>query len=356
MGKKRRPRPPIPWGKPVPNPLAGIKPSPLPAGVPSMQGDCKVIGDAPDINRWTPGLTYHSTWSSPEAFSRHIRSLDESKAWQDAGWDDGDGGFRGTKTMAEALDLAQEGWKEGGNLVARLRDTISAMHPLAPKPIVYGIVGSTPNVPRAVAGNILNMRTTDLSRSRKRPIITLWSEMSSLCHVDKDAISNRAAVVAAIIDQIESVGFSCEVISSASTDCRWTTNSPRMATSVMVKEAGQGADAQRLAFGLGHSAMFRRMVFADWGSDHDNKRIGKGLGSGHPVKKESLLEQKIYYLPGAGSNEKAFATEAAAATLGLQYMINILRTQGCPAFPKLNTDGEIHEEMEDDEEISVPSF
>ena len=171
-------------------------------------------GNALELCNFFPYVDYHSTWDTPEAFARHVASIDEKSAWDDAAWERGSG-FSGTENMAEALELARTGWKEGVARIEKIRANIHAMHPVLVKAVRYDIAGSVANVPRAISGNPLNMKANDLSKSRRRPVITLISSMSANCGISKEAITNQAAVVAAIIDQIETQGYACEVIAIA---------------------------------------------------------------------------------------------------------------------------------------------
>lgn len=297
-----------------------------------------VIGDAPQLTHYIPELKgnfYHSSWETPEAFVRHIEGLKRENAWHGAGWDNGGrrDSFTGTQSMEEAIKLAKEGWHDGVTKVEKLRDLIIASNPVLPKPIVYGIAGSYPNVPRAIAGNPLNMRAIDLAKSRRRPVITLVCNMCDAWTVDKEEIINRAAVLAALIDQIEAKGYACEVVSTALTGERdYDSNAMfTAATSVLVKKSTQPVDIIRMTYPLGHASFYRRMVFADWGSHHVCKPLGSGLGSCSGITKPELKHEQVYvvhHVRGLGGD---FSDEGAAKS-GLQSMINSLIDQGCPAF------------------------
>ncbi len=296
----------------------------------------KVYGDGAEIDQLMGDLDVHSTWSSPEAFSRHIKSLDHNKAWygNDNAWTTHDERFTGVKTMDEALHLAAGNWNDGAEKVEKLRARIAAARPMGPRLIKYGIAGSVPCVPRAVAGNIFNMKQNDLGKARKKPIITLLCNMSANCVVDKEAITNRAASVAAIIDQIEASGYSVEVISTALSSSGYG-NKFNAATSIIAKPAHQPTDIKRLAFALGHAAMFRRLVFGDWEAVEDFRPLGMGLGHAHDMdnKGSEEWEQKaIYKVPSANDRAELFKTEELAMTKGLDYLMESLHQQKCPAF------------------------
>lgn len=365
MAKSRKPHPKDPYsrksvtGRRASTPLLwgpmgllrGVDPSKPPA---DPNAPHEITGDSPELNDYIPnmkGCYSHSTFSSPEVFSRHIESLDRSKAWDACGWDEGEK-FYGTNNMREAIDLGINGWKEGADQVENVRNYIKTLYPTHYRAIKYGIAGSVPSVPRAVAGNIFNMRNDDLAKSKKRPIITLVSHMGALGYVKKESLTNRAAVVAALIDEIESKGFSCEVIATAvSTGASNFTT----ATSVVVKRSDQSVDICRLAFGLGHASVFRRFVFADRGtSAFCRGKLGYGMGSTAKIDREGLAEIGAYVLPSCNECPSNFETPELAGTKGLKFLVNELRKQGCPAFEKWTEKEELaaqqNQEIEDPEE------
>lgn len=297
-----------------------------------VNGDCLEIADILGDK-----YAYQSCWSSPEVFSRYVKSLNPNNAWQDAGWEKGSFDFTGTKSMEEALHLADGHWDEGADKVQRMVDLIHANRPTRKFPKKYVITGALPSVPRAVSGNILNMLELETGASKRRPVITLISNMCVNWTVDKDVLSNKSAAVTAVIDEIESAGYSVEVISTAITGGRWEgTKGYMAATSVMAKTSDQPVDIKRLAFSLGHPSMFRRMVFSDWGSEPSAER-GLGHGLGHvndpePNGTDALAEKHIYKIPPTEGQTGLFADEDKSMTIGLDSIIASLIKQKCPCF------------------------
>lgn len=313
-----------------------------PEELPEVKASSPVCrGDETNLLRTIlPDRQYYSAWESPESFAKHIKGLEKAKAWHASGWDTESfrEDFTGTKNMEEAVKLFDDGWKEGAQQIEEMRAKVKSMRPVASKVTKYAMAGATPCVPRAVAGNIMSMKEPQSASSKRRPVITLLSDMSAHCMISHKGISNRAAVVAALIDEIEAAGYSCEVMSSAMTKgCKWEGDGNfKAVTSVTVKKSHQPVDTMRLAFGMGHASMFRRMVFADWGTDdacHAGLGYGLGSGAGH-VDFGVLKEKNVYYVPSAEDQHKLFNDEEIAATQGVEYIIDALRRQGCPAFPK----------------------
>lgn len=300
-------------------------------------------GDAPHLAQVLPDcFQYESYWSSPEAFARYIATLNPKSAWLDSGWEKGD--FYGSGSMGETLGMAKSGWPEGAERVSRIRDYVNASNPIRKLSVRYDIAGTTPCVPRAVAGNPKAMRLPNDAASKRRPIITLIVNLSANCGTQTDAMNNRAASVAAIIDQIEVAGFCVEVIAIGTSHEGYVRKgSPdeikkrgfAAGTAVVIKPSDQPTDIGRLAFGLGHASMLRRLVFADWGTEESCKKtIGSHLG--YPFTFTADEEQNwkgIFVLPSVSEKSELFKDEKFASTVGVEYLINELKKQKCPAFP-----------------------
>ena len=303
--------------------------------------ETKVVGNALHLEHLFPppeeGLkTFQSFWSSPEKFADELVTYNKKDAWQDAAWEKDTGGWYGTNTFEEAIQLIRSGWKEGVDQVARVQGKVLARYPLQKKPARYGIVGSVPSVARAVAGNPLNMQIMDPKKASKRPIITLVSDIAALCNHSGEEMINRAAVVAALIDQIEAAGYCCEVITAAYSNADWRNDKFKYRAHIIVKESNQPVDIARLAFGLGHAGMFRRLIFAEKGYHQFCRDLGGGLGCtdkiniGGEVQKR-LAEKNMYVIPSI-QGTTCFTTEEKAETEGVEYILKALRSQKFPVF------------------------
>jgi len=300
--------------------------------------ETKFVGNAEHLIHLFPPLSsekyekyFHSTWNSPESFSEHVKELDGKNAWHDSAWSKDDDDFYGTKTLSEAIDLALKGWPEGADKAQKVMDQIIALNPIQLKQVKYGIVGAVPNVPKAVSGNPLNMKIPDLTKASKRPIITLLSDIGAHCGVGSNEFLNRAAVVAALVDRIEAAGYCCDIIGfGVSKSGFWGSDNLVSQVSVLAKNSNQPVDLGRLAYCLGHTAMFRRLMFAEWGGDKFNKGLTHSLGSHFEHKKELLKEKKIYVLDNAENG--LFSSEKQAISKGLPFFINSLKEQGLDIF------------------------
>lgn len=302
----------------------------------------KQVGDSPDLDLIFPkpkekyNKVFRSYWSSPEKLAREIKTLDRNKAWNDAGWNTDDPNWRGSKSMEEAIQLAEEGWEEGKERCSRLQNRIRARNPIMLKRKQFSIVGASPDVPRAISGNPLNMRVPDVSKASRRVVITLLSDMAASCGHAGNEFINRAAVLAAVIDEIEAAGYACDVISYCNSEGGgWFSNGDEgfnYCGTVQVKNSNQPVDISRLSFGLGHTSLFRRLIFAEKGHDHFCRDVGSGLGHSDDLDLTGLNEKSIYQLPSIRSAGGAFRSEQTAETEGVQFIIKALKDQGFPLF------------------------
>ncbi len=327
------------------------------------------IGDAPDLTRtmhpdptgrgyWKDSETKKmvvASWSSLEVFAKQFKGDHGEKWWArrnvrnswTASWN-------GTDTFDEALDLAIHGWAEGGETIERTRGYIRALNPLSPRLVKYGIAGTTPNVPRAIAGNLLNMRQPTNAVSKKKKTITIVYNMCENGGCSAESITNKASVAAALIDEIESKGFAVEVVSAVATDGPARGGIVKAYEFVRIKESHHPIDINRLAFGLGHAAMFRGLFFADMQRNPEFMEIGEGLGhatSSFPTKE--LMEEQTYTITSAGKpglSSNLFDSVDKAVTVGLDAMVRELQKQGCPAFPKLKDHEDDLEKSEEEDE------
>ena len=295
-----------------------------------MQGNDQGILDFVPMG---PGRIHPRTgWSSMAAWLEALESTEvKNNSWTQSprvGNERWSGG-----SWAGAVRLCREGWPEGARRAALLRDKIEARHPIRTQLSTWSVAGAVPSVPRAVGGNPMNMRKPDPSRTNRRPVVTLCAQTNGTAQYDAEEFENRAAIVAAIVDVVEAAGYSTHVIgfaySSGPGDSGCT-------MAITLKEPGEPADIGRLAFGLGHPALFRRFGFAQYAAHRELKSCGwgEGMGSTKPLSVSKVSDS--YVIPGLQDPrmQGAFRSEKGAVEKGLPLMIRALKEQGCPAFPK----------------------
>lgn len=300
----------------------------------------QIVGNAQELQYVLPPMdsengpeAFRSFWSSPEELAKRVRTLKESCWYKDI-WTE-ENGFYGV-SMKEALKMAEDGWKEGAERIEKVLAKVKAQNPFRKKPIKYGIVGSVPDVARAVSGNPLNMKNIDLTKASRRQVITLISDIGALGGVDSENFINRAAVITAIIDELESCGYACDVISVSTCNdgggSFWGSlgNGGQVQVAVQVKNSNQPLDITRLAFGVGHPSMFRRLIWAERTGHPATKTILGHVGCTVRLDYKDLAERNIYHLPT--TDNSVFETEEKAIDKGVQECVECLQKQGFKGF------------------------
>lgn len=285
-------------------------------------------GLLPDLSGNYPKICSHY-FASVADMADYIAPRPKTRFWLSDGFDETPWRieFYGNTTWQQALDMARDGWKDGAERVATLRDRINASRPEAPRLARWDVAGSLPSVPRYLAGNPLSMRRAAPMETKRKPVLTLVANFAGNCDVSADSFINRAAVIAATIDAIESAGFSIHLIGAALT----RTSDKKMIAEIGItlKEPGQSVDIASVAYGLGHAALFRRLCFAVWGGNLEYRPLGKSLGNATSYPKGN---GDCLILPAIDSIASLFQTENDAATRGMESTVIALARQGCPAF------------------------
>ena len=275
-------------------------------------------------------------YSTPEALAAHCLTVKEADAWQTSAWANRSESEMGTRDLATAVKLCREGWPGGAQRASEMRDRINAANPTGPRIVRYDVAGAYPSVARAIAGNPLNMRRIDTAKLRRRPVMTLVSDMAVNWNTDGATITRRAAVVAAVVDAIESAGYACQVLATSA--CA-SGNTVAASCAVEIKESGSPVDIGRMAFALGHAAMFRRLCWVTYGESRFTEKLGQSLGTAASLFPSAEMAAKsVYVLPSTLGAAKAFDTDQAAETAGLKYIVDSLAAQGCPAFQTQEAD------------------
>lgn len=170
------------------------------------------------------------------------------------GWDFGVG-FKG------ALRLSAHGWPDGLVKVRELSGACerSVLASVRERRLEYDVAGDWFDVGRVVAGDPecgVNVRRA----VGMGPVVRFVVTGGAAAGIDADAIYRRGAAVVAAVDVLESQGVRCEVVLGFCNSCR--NSNARNSHGVMLKEAGDAVDMDRLAFALCHPATLRRLSFA----------------------------------------------------------------------------------------------
>lgn len=235
-------------------------------------------------------------FSSLHAFADFVEALPRPGI-NDIGWktDEKYVAFSGTDDMAQALDLARNGWTDGLGITGML--VVDA--PQA-KRRYHCVAGSTVNVGRMLAGDPRHM----IRRTRQpgQRSIRIFVETIMWRGIGTGIATFRALLIAAMIDLLEREGYRCEVIGVATTLYEWTAN-PLAQLAVRIKEAGERLNLLDMSFALGHPSFSRRLFFAAMGSvpacrttDDNRGFISTAFSDDHPCAKNEFYIPQIFGL------------------------------------------------------------
>lgn len=191
--------------------------------------------------------------------------------------------FAGTNTMQEALDLADNGWQEGSDKAAEVLEILSTDH-ARKRTRRHSVAGGSVNVGRMLAGNPRHMRHR--AKLDGTIVKTLFVDGGSPAAINADNLVIRAAIVAALSDELERNGYSCEIVVVNCPLVRGTnTSSYQIAT--RVKLAGDKLNLSDVVFALGHPSYLRRLVFAAVATEENCRSIWSYMGTPSPLFSEA---------------------------------------------------------------------
>lgn len=246
------------------------------------------------------------------------------------------------RTMADALRMAREGWREGAERARPLLDRVKVARPTKRSLVRYDVAGAVPSVPRYLAGNLLNMRTFQRSATSQRPVITIVASTAAPWFVEAGTFEGLAVAAMAIVDRLEDTGFRVEIIAGRRESSETgNNNAARKGTGennrlgyrsemfFRLKAADDALDLDRVAFGIGHPAVHRRILFAA-GGIHPDYKDSLGMGQGYAVGLSALERPPgTYILPSLASLHNDNVTDPVAI---FDRAVATLRDQGCPGL------------------------
>ena len=247
-----------------------------------------------------------------------------SSAWE------GSASFCGTRNMAEALRYARDGWEEGAERARPLLEKIKTARPTRKALARWDVAGAVPSVPRYLAGNPLNMRNRQTVTSNRQPVITLVTNWSTPARVDARVFECAAVAAAAICDRLEDAGYRVEIIAGRRCSSERGGNGGHVADLfARLKAAEDTLDLPRVAFGLGHPSVLRRLSFAI-ASIHPAFRKATEYGQGYASDFGDLeMPPGTYALPANRRIEDACGTDPLKT---FDFVLAAMIKQGCPGL------------------------
>lgn len=204
----------------------------------------------------------------------------------------------------KAVSFARHGWPEGAAKAKRLLDRLQLPVPHAVHSETYhDVTGSYVDVGEYVQGVPECM--VDF-RADRRPVRFAHLIVSATfsAAIETQAVIQRGATIAAVVDALETQGIRCTVdLLFQSTDytARIIGATPStFEVRVPIKEAHAPLNLDTLTFGVAHPAYLRRLMFAvmeQYPADvRDHYQVGFGYGISRPIK--DVPGSIIFQTPG----------------------------------------------------------
>jgi len=255
-----------------------------------------------------------------ETLGKLLAYVDQTPAWPKAicqSRDKNMGSWSGSETFPEAMTLARHGWTEGRAYMQKSVNAIAtatAHNPL--QWFAYDVAGFFPHVPRAIAGEPLNMVHLEPQENTVKPIVSLAYQNNSGSHYKAEELLNFGAAFVSICDALEQAGYRTDITAFSYV----STSRGNVFASVNVKRPEEPFDIDRMAFTLAHPSMLRRVWF---GSYEQDKALQPHLSGhyGRPIDlTKGILDPDTIIVRGVrmfehGSNELKTPLNAFNAAL-----------------------------------------
>ena len=238
------------------------------------------------------------------------------------------GGWAGTRTYEEAMDLFNNGWDEK---VAEIKKGLVQFEKANEKNVSYqksrpatSVVGFAPHVPNAILGLPNSMIMTESTPMKAKAVRIIYN-MSMNANTDAEDILQAGLCVLKIAYSMEMKGYRVRIDVSP-----FTAKSGRENTScvVCVKDWRQHIDIKKVAFPIANPAMFRRLGFR-WIETTPNLTdtgytggYGQSFENAEEEKKiltdAGVLDEKDYYLNVPLAKRNSFNVDKVAKAIGIK--------------------------------------
>lgn len=249
----------------------------------------------------------------------------------------GDKEWSGAASFEEAVKMAREGWPEGRKLMV---DAMASAAPVTAKVADYmmDVAGAYPIAALAAAGDPMCMVAPAPVSDRVRPVIRLAINRCASAAYSCKEFTNFGAAVASYVDALEGSGYRVEI--DAAMVCMDGNNRPYYC-GVIVKQAHEPLEIDRMAFCLTNPAFLRRLHFAVAQNREDDH--GSMSYCGSPLNIEpSHVDHGVLVVPGINvfsPGSKPLKSPTAAA-LALEPIIRDVLSQAGVAPPALAFGGQ----------------
>lgn len=169
--------------------------------------------------------------------------------------------WNGAVSWEKAKVLATSGWIEGLREVQKVTVELSDIlaSKIERKLPEYDVAGGVLDVGAYLSGvPEYFIRSVPTEYDDQGKIIKIVCSIGCSAAITSSVIIQKGAMVAALIDVLETCGYRCEVIVNSAS----TYYSSRIEVDVCVKKSSESLNLLQLAFCVGHPTMLRRFIFS----------------------------------------------------------------------------------------------
>ena len=218
---------------------------------------------------------------------------DAAKGYRSSREDDyGDEGWHGTRTYADALEMAREGWAEMRPLVERIADKVQpSIREYEQETVTwtYDVAGDFPDVGRYLEGDPECMLLPTMAPvARHGRVVTILIDMTVSASISPEEIRARGAAVVALIETLQMFGHTCDLwiedtSSTKPSRRQGDEDDDRSTRLVRIKSPSEYIDADALMYVLAHPSVLRRHCFAQRETLGGWERFAGESGYGYPM-------------------------------------------------------------------------
>ncbi len=200
----------------------------------------------------------------------------------------------------KALELGRYGWPEGAERLSSQQLNGDILSEEVKAGFIRDIEGQFPIVPLYLAGDPMVMMQYS-PQEVLSPILDVVVYIQASAGVKDDNFFTYGAASASLIDSIEDSGVRVNL------SLRWQTSKDIQEgfetawLDVVIKDASQPLDRDRLAFVVSHPAFMRRLVFA-WLETKPDLYWLFSWGYGYPSKADKTLHEDAFVVDGVSSD------------------------------------------------------
>jgi hypothetical protein len=186
--------------------------------------------------------------------------------------------------------------------------------------VIYDVGGAVPAVPIFCAGDPSCMMDWTNAEIATNPIVRLDYCNGGIHDRKAEALMLRGAAVLSLADSLERRGYSTEIRVVAETNGRDRAGAVTLATSIVLKRAGEYFDVDRLAFALAHPSVHRRLRFALIEQIAELEAVFGGSYGSTPQFTPVEVPPGTIFIPGPSASETPESAKLAVQVAAAAYL------------------------------------